>query len=100
MPTDTDYCRDNENIYVEALNEISSISSRLNCDYIIAGDYNTNFSRFKSLHTKALVPFMEWEELVNPLIELPGAGVDYAFQSKAIGCRSTLDHIMVTRNLN
>ncbi len=100
MSSNTDYCKHNEHIYVEVPNEISSISSMLNYDYlIIAGYYNTDFSRLRPLHTKALVSFMEREELVNPLIELPGAAVYYTFETKANACRSSVDHILVTRNL-
>ncbi len=88
-------------IYAEVLHEISSISSRLKCDYlfIAGGDYNRDFSQLRSLHTKSLVSFIERQELVNPLPELSGAAVDYTFESKANGCRSSLDHILVTRNL-
>ena len=58
MPTDTQYDTENLDVFCDVLSEIEAISSiHENIHTVIAGDFNTDFSRSQSLHTNALLNF-------------------------------------------
>lgn len=99
MPCDTQYDVANVEIFNDVLNEISSIASMYESDRIIcAGDFNTDFSRTRSLHTRALSDFLSNEDLCSIHV-LPGYSVDYTFESASDRTRSTLDHFFISENL-
>ena len=99
MPCDTTYDMDNINIYDNILREISSRATSLNIDNIICGgDFNTDTTRVKSLHTKSLLSFIQ-EEHFDLLINSPFYAIDHTFESKSNHVRSTIDHFMVSDNL-
>lgn len=99
MPCDTEYDYANMDIFNDVLNEINTISQNSNVNHIIcAGDFNTDMSRAKSLHTKRLLSFVE-DEYFLMLDRLPCYQVDYTFESKANSSRSILDHFIVSQNM-
>ena len=56
MPCDTMYDQNNQSQYNEVLQEISHACTDHNVDQIIiGGDFNTDFNRQASLHTKSLI---------------------------------------------
>ena len=64
MPCDTEYSVSNLNEYNSILQEISDIRVLLDVSQIIVGgDFNTDFSRSRSLHTTSLRTFLERENM-------------------------------------
>jgi len=99
MPCDIIYDRHNQNVYESILNEISRICQEDNSSYIIVGgDFNTDFARNNSLHTQALTNFIDFENLFNGLAHTT-SHVEYTYESKSTGIRSTLDHFLVSHAL-
>ena len=98
MPPDTTG-EENLREFTETLREISSLLEVCNTNYIIVGgDFNTDFSRERSPHTRVLKDFIERETLFCGL-QLPFAQVDYTYECMISGSRSTLDHFLVSENL-
>jgi hypothetical protein len=85
--------------YNEILNEMSSQALSHGTDHLICcGDFNTDFKRNLSLHTRALVDFLEHESLCN-LQSMPCYDVDFSFESFVDGSRSIIDQVFVSDNL-
>ncbi len=61
---------------------------------IIGGDFNTDFQRKDYLHTFYLEEYMQKLSLVNCLSHR-NMSVDYTFESKMSGAKSTIDHILI-----
>ena len=81
------------------IDEIARVCSVEDTDYTIcAGDFNTDFTRLTSLHTRALNAFTANENFCT-LNSLQTYDVPFTFESKANGARSTLDHFFVSPNL-
>jgi retron-type reverse transcriptase len=100
MPCDTLYDQNNIDEFKDILNEVNQLSIIHNPDHIIcAGDFNTDFTRLNSLHTRALCSFLNDENLCT-LHDLHMYDVPYTFESKANGCRSSIDHFFVNRELH
>ena len=99
MPCDSLSVTEQSREFQNILDEISGKCEETNIDnVIIGGDFNTDFSRLRSLNTNALKVFMQSEELKCPLFhEL--FTIDFTFESKANGERSTIDHFLLTENL-
>ena len=99
MPCDTEFDRDNLYQYECVLEEISQLAVATNTDVlIIGGDLNTDLVRSRSLHTKALNDFLD-KECLKPVIRHSSNKVDYTYESKVSGERSTLDHFLISENL-
>jgi hypothetical protein len=99
MPTDINYDRQNRQEFVDVLDELSRLVTVSNTNYItLGGDFNTDFTRNHSDHTRLLKEFMAQENLVN-LLQHPNSDVTYTYESKANGERSTIDHFLVSENL-
>ena len=62
---------------------------------ILGGDFNTNFSRNRSLHTASLKTFMEYE-----ILKCDGNIHSFrmCFESKACGSRSCLDQFLLSEH--
>jgi hypothetical protein len=96
MPTD---CAENIQEYNEVLNEVSRLCEGQDGKYIsIGGDFNTDFGRARSGHTLALQRFIQAETLRCGLTHVR-ADVDFTYESKINGSRSTLDHFIVSDNV-
>ncbi len=99
MPGDTMNDQSNLEEYTDTLGEVTTLGANLNADHIIVGgDFNTDPKRLGSLHTTALQRFMTSEDMCNGLYHA-SSQVDFTFESKASGARSTIDHFLITENL-
>ena len=79
--------------------KITSTSENLNISHvIIGGDFNTDLTRSSSLHSVELADFM-WHEHFVWWLDGSLSSVDFTYESKINGSRSTLDHFLVTANL-
>lgn len=86
--------------YKDILCQVAAISSSRGIDHIVlGGDFNTDPERHDSAQTRALTQFMNSEGLVNG-VSHPCSRVDYTFESKATGTRSTIDHFVLSENLH
>ena len=65
---------------------------------ILVGDFNTDLKRRQSAHTKVLDRFVV-DESLSYCLKHALANVDYTFESKSCGTRHTLDHCVVSQNL-
>lgn len=84
--------------FQDALDEVARLCINADANFIIcAGDFNTDFRR-SSQHTRALVQFLEQEEL-SAMHGMPLYSVQYTFESKANFSRSIIDHVFVSHNL-
>lgn len=85
--------------YKDMLCEVRSACISRNIDYfLVCGDLNTDLSRVNSLHTESLLSFVN-EESLNVCLYHPIANIDYTYESRINGSRSTLDHFLVSENL-
>jgi hypothetical protein len=99
MPCDRGDHGSNYVEYIEVLEEISELGHTNDVDnIIIGGDLNTDLSRLQSPHTGALKLFSSNESLKFGLTH-ECSRVNYTYESKVTGDRSTLDHFLVTENL-
>ena len=95
MPVDTCHDRVNDSDFRGVLSEASALAIKCGVDHVIyGGDFNTDFSRPRSLHTAALRDFTAEESVCEP----PGS-IDYTFENVFTGDRSFIDHFFVTENL-
>ena len=60
MPCDTEHEQQNSQLYLDALTRISLIRNNYPdlCNIIIGGDFNTDLTRIKSLHTISLMDYL------------------------------------------
>ena len=97
MPCDTSV--DNSNEFECVLNEMSTLIVNHNVDHIIiGGDFNADLSRSTSLHVEKLLMFVEKENLKCAL-SYEGSHVNFTYESKISGNRSTIDHFILSENL-
>jgi exonuclease III len=96
MPTDAPQ---NIREYNSVLQEVSAILAANNAtDIIIGGDLNTDLSRTGSAHTRALIHFLENENLICGKMHNI-SDVDYTYESKISGARSLIDHFIVSESV-
>jgi exonuclease III len=101
MPCDTEYDVSNLNEYNAILQEIIDLGVLLDVNkIIIAGDFNTEFTRARSLHTTALTAFMDMQNFTRAKYQGSGTIDQYTYESKITGEQYTIDHILVTENLS
>ena len=99
MPADTLYDKNNSDEYSSILSEITSLSNDLNISsVIIGGDFNTDFDRVNSLHTKELNLLCTNFEYV-PWINCVPNSVDFTFESKIDSSKSLIDHFILSKTL-
>ena len=100
MPCDTLSDVHSNVVFVDTLNDISSLVESLGINAVICGgDFNTDLRRSRSLHTKSLRSFVESENFML-LADVPSRyDVEYTYESKSNGARSIIDHFLVTLNL-
>ena len=85
--------------YDEVLADTASLMQTCNVDRIVlGGDLNTDLRRQLSAHTRALLRFVNDEDL-SLLNTLACYDVDYTHESDAHRTRSTLDHFIVSDQL-
>jgi len=98
MPCDSNNVnQENSNTYSDVLLDIATVSASLGIDRIlVGGDFNTDISRSASEHTKRLLSFIDEESL---LLVDNFKCIDYTYESKSNGCKSYLDHFLVTDNV-
>jgi endonuclease/exonuclease/phosphatase family metal-dependent hydrolase len=98
MPCDINNVQYSEE-YKSILYEVSELCIHHNTDHlIIGGDLNTDFTRRESWNTQSLELFNSKEGLVT-CISGTYSKVDYTYESKITGHKSTLDHFIVSENL-
>ena len=86
--------------YESILSDISTASHMCNTDsLIIGGDFNTDLARNYSSNTRSLVQFVDNESLRFGLYHSK-ASVNYTYESKSCGQRSTIDHFICSENLD
>ncbi len=96
MPCDTQNNTVNMAEYDEVLRAVSRVCIESNISEIVmGGDFNTDFKRLQSPHTRSLTAFMQNENLECPQEDR----FTYTFESKIDGSRSILDHFLVTCNM-
>jgi hypothetical protein len=99
MPCDTIYNYHNLAEYQSVLDEVSQLCIEYNADtFVIAGDFNTDMSRQNSLHTNALQTYLT-NECCKSCLDCRDSSINYTFESKINGSRSTLDHCIVSEDL-
>lgn len=94
-------CDDGKNneLYIDILNEITSKCNELGCfNFIIGGDFNTNFKRTKSNFTKHLNFVCENEHLY-PCIYSKNSIVPYTFTSPVDQGKHIIDHFLVNKGM-
>jgi hypothetical protein len=83
----------------EVLNEISRICEIHSTRYIsIGGDFNMDFGRLLSGHTRDLQHFIRAETFKCGLTHAT-SDVDFTYENKMTCARSTLDHFLVSHNV-
>ena len=96
MPTDTLYDLGNQLEFESVLSCLSSLANVCDPDGIIfGGDFNTDFSRVLSLHSKSLAAYVLDESLFEPRNQ-----IDYSFESMSNRHRSFIDHFFISLNLS
>ena len=92
---------DNVAIYHEVLNDIESlIATYPEIDnVIICGDFNTDMSRLRSLHTRALSEFCARQSLTL-CVKSSLSAVDFTYQNSASNAQSIIDHFIVSKGLS
>ena len=99
MPCDTDYDNGNNDMYNEILLEVLKFANDDSIDLIVCGgDFNTDMTRPRSLHTNSLLRFMENQNFKACDNHLCG-NVDYTYESMSNGARSNIDHVLVSENM-
>ncbi len=94
MPVDTDSDMANVAEYCALLDEINAISVKLATDHIlVGGDFNTDVSRQRSLHTLNLKEYTDKHAFVNGL-SYKEQLVEYTYESKVNQSRSIIDHFI------
>ena len=84
-------------IFLFCLSLISSYCDSHKYDAVIlGGDFNTNFSRGASTHTKCLNDFLSKEGMTIVSLSDP---INFTYESKSCYKRSWLDHIFVSNLL-
>ena len=100
MPVDTNHSQQNSVEYCSILAEITSSATSLNVsNIIIGGDFNTDFNRRTSIHTKDLNEYIRKESFVSWIQNSPDI-IDYTCENFANRVTSILDHFILTQNLN
>ena len=67
---------------------------------IIAGDFNREFTRARSLHTTALTASMDMQNFTRARYHGSDIIDQYILESKFTGEQYTIDHILVTENVS
>ena len=99
MPTDTVNDQANLAEFNMILQEIINMSQVLDIsNIVIGGDFNTDFTRTRSLHTASLSQFMQAESFSSWLYNYSDI-VDFTFESKINFATSLIDHFILTQNL-
>ena len=99
MPCDVGRNTENISEYQDVLAEISTLCVMMGPDKVcVGGDFNTDFGRLGSLHTKELVSFCETEDLSSCCLH-SNSIIPYTYQCNATGSRSLIDHMLVSSNL-
>ncbi len=84
--------------YNNILSIIEALQVKHDPVYIICGgDYNTDFSRVRSLHTCALIDFCNDNYLV--CTGILGGSIDHTYHSDMNGITSIIDHIIISSSL-
>ena len=97
MPCDT---LSNSEEYESVLSDVNDTANNNNVTrIIIGGDFNTDFQRKRSSHTKSLSTFMK-DECIECPDENIEEGFSHTFESKSDGTRSNIDHFLLTNNLH
>jgi len=102
MPTENNLSTD---VYESTLCEISSICEQLDTPFFIqGGDYNVDFQRQQSKHTRVLKNFIEKESLicgldVNRQLSEMDNKVEYTYESKVNNSFTLIDHMIMSHNL-
>ena len=97
MPCDTEYDQSNCEVFMDVLCEVSNVIVKEDVDFVIVGgDFNTDMTRSRSLHVNILQSFIEREFLTMVDNEM----ADYTYESLTNGCRSMIDHFLVSENLS
>ena len=65
---------------------------------LIGGNFNTEFTRNRSVNRQALVTFMA-EENMQCCLTSSCINIDYTYESKCSGTTSLIDHFIVTDNV-
>ena len=100
MPCDTERDECNVATFRSVLRELSDIATSLNVNFIICGgDFNCDLRRTRSLHTQALLSFIENEDF-ELSTRLSLSNVPFTFESKANQSRSLIDHFMFSLNMS
>ena len=98
MPCDKGYANHNLFEYIDVLNEVSDIYNKTASQYfVLGGDFNTDLTR-DTPQTRALHSFVNNEQMFL-CIDAECSNIPYTYCSKCNGCKSTIDHFMVTQNL-
>ena len=66
--------------------------------FVLGGDFNTDLTR-DAPQTRALSSFVNNEQMFL-CIDAECSNIPYTYCSKSSGCKSTIDHFMVTQNLH
>ena len=95
MPTDLS-CNIAEFNFV--LSSIQALQNLYLPDFVIyGGDWNTDFSRLQSLHTRSLSTFCQDDGLVNVIaIERP---IEFTYISDMNGAKSLIDHFIISSQI-
>jgi exonuclease III len=99
MPCDTNSDHSNVSEYKAVLQAIANtcISQQID-NIIVGGDFNTDISRLRSLHTACLVDFAYHEDM-KFCLDFPDCDITYTYESLANGSKSVIDHFIVSQNI-
>ena len=98
MPTDTSTDHSNKMEFINILEEITALCTANGIDeMLIGGDLNTDLKRLNSLHTNALLSYVNRENLIHP--GNPYDQTEFTFQSLATDDRSYIDHFFISESL-
>ena len=98
MSCDKGYANHDLFEYIDVLNEVSDICNKTASQYFVLGvDFNTNLTR-DTPQTRALHSFLNNEKFFL-CINAESSNTPYTYCSKSNGCKSTIDHFIVTQNL-
>ena len=83
----------------DVLNEISGILSQHHINnFVIGWDFNVTLKEDNAVVSRFLNPFLKRESL-KCAMESTNQSINFKFESKANGSRSTLDHVVVISNI-
>ena len=100
MPNDTCFDVSNIELFNDILIEIDFVNvSHENVQHImIAGDFNTDLDRARSLHTESLLDFCEHRDFVICKY-LDVANVDFSYSNACMHVSSLIDHFVISESL-